>query len=56
MNEMAVSLSAPCDLPEVSRAAEKNIPGKKYECKSCACTARSLIAESSLASLHCSRS
>ena len=33
MHAMAVSLSAPCDLPEVSRAAEKNIPGKKYECK-----------------------
>ncbi len=31
---MAGSLSAPCDLPEVSRAAEKSIPGQKYECKS----------------------
>ena len=31
---MAMSLSAPCDLPEVSRAAEKSVPGKKYECKS----------------------
>ena len=26
-------MATPCDLPEVSRAAEKSIPGKKYECK-----------------------
>ena len=30
---MAESLASPCDLAEVSRAADGPVSGKKYECR-----------------------